>query len=113
MSYKLGLIVSFPFLIFIVLFLADHGFVQIQRQQLDALSLTISYRIALEGRISSGIKSLAEENGARIVPKSEETPKIGDTVIYTLEKDYHPLIMASGSLTLRCTRTTVVGYYDI
>lgn len=111
MSYKLGLIISFPFLIFLFLFLADLAMISIEKQQLDALAITVSYRISLEGRLSDGTVSLARESGIRLYQKSEQTPRIGETVVFVLEKDYTPLIIASSTMTLRTTRTSVVGYY--
>ena len=112
MSYKLGLILSFPFLILVILFLGDLGMIGVVRQELDALGTTVSYRIAMEGRISDGTRALAEQCSARIVLESTETPRIGDTVVYTLERDYQPMILRSDAMTIRSTRSCVVGYYD-
>ena len=111
MSYKLGLLLSFPFLIFVFLYLGDLAILSIGKQELDSLAVTISYRISMEGRISEGTHALAGDCGANIVLHNTETPKIGDTVIFTLEKECHPLIMSNGPMTLRTSMTCVVGYY--
>ena len=112
MSYKLALILSVPFLMMMFLFMGDLMNISILKSHLDSLAVTISYRISYEGRLSDGTKELASSTGVNVNVQGDETPKIGDTVIFVLEKEYQPLIMVNGPMTLRLTRSAVVGYYD-
>jgi len=113
MSYKLALIISAPFLMMVLLFLGDLVNVSVVKTELDALAVTVSYRIAYEGRVSSGTEHLVNEVGATLSYDEAITPKIGDTVVFTLNKEYTPFIMANNPLAVKVTRTAVVGYYDI
>ena len=113
MSYKVALILSAPFWMMVLLFLGDLINVSVLKTELDALAVTVSYRIAYEGRISQGTANLVSEVGATLSYSDLITPKIGDTVVFTLNKEYTPFIMANNPMAVKVTRTAVVGYYDI
>ena len=113
MSYKLGLILSLAFMMAVLLLSGDLMNVSIIHNSLNALGLTVSYRIAMDGRLSADTKSLIEEYGATIVfPLGEATSfRIGDTVDYYLEKTYDPFVLRKEPMRISVRRSTVVGYY--
>lgn len=97
----------------VLLLASDLMNVAIIKNSLDALSLTVSYRIALEGTISSGTKSLIESYGARyrLEDGEREAFRIGDTVTYFLEKDYQPFVLGKETRQVSVRRSAVIGYY--
>lgn len=112
MSYKLGLILSIAFLMSVLLLSSDLINVAIIKNSLDALSLTVSYRMAQEGRVSPGTRQLVESYGARLnIVDDREAFRIGDTVVYFLEKDYQPFVLGKTSRQISVRRSAVIGYY--
>ena len=113
MSYKLGLILSLAFMMSVLLLAADLLNVAIIKNSLDALSLTVSYRIAQEGTLSNGTKQLISSYGARyrLEDGEREAFRIGDTVTYFLEKDYQPFVLGKETRQISVRRSAVIGYY--
>ena len=113
MSYKLGLLLSLAFVMAVLLLAGDLMNVVIIKNSPDALSLTVSYRIAQEGTISEGTKSLISSYGARYrLEDGERTSfRIGDTVTYFLEKDYSPFVLGKDIRQVSVRRSAVIGYY--
>ena len=112
MSYKLGLILSIAFMMSVLLLASDLMNVAIIKNSLDALSLTVSYRMAQEGRITQGTRDLVTSYGARLnVEDEREAFRIGDTVTYFLEKDYQPFVLGKDTRQISVRRSAVIGYY--
>ena len=112
MSYKLGLILSIAFMMSVLLLSSDLMNVAIIKNSLDALSLTVSYRMASEGRVSQGTRQLIESYGATLTIEDErEAFRIGDTVIYFLAKDYQPFVLGKDTRQVSVRRSAVIGYY--
>lgn len=115
MSYKLGLLLSIAFLMSVLLFSGDLVNVGIIKNSLNALALTVSYRIASDGAVSGETKSLIASYGAsfRLEDGEREAFRIGDTVTYYLSKEYEPFVLRKGTMELSVRRSAVIGYYQI
>ncbi len=112
MAYKMGLLLSIPFLMMVLLLSADMTDIAIIKNGLDAVALTVGYRIAYEGRLSQETIDFVSSFGADISLETSFTPRIGDTVIFSLSKEYDSLVVSKDPLTIVVKRSTVVGYYD-
>ena len=112
MAYKMGLLLSVPFLMLLLLFMADLADIALIRNGLDSVALTVAYRIASEGRLSEATRQFVSEFGAEITLNSVGTPRIGDTVIFTITKSYAPFVVSREPMIITLKRSTVVGYYD-
>ena len=113
MSYKLGLLLSIAFMMAVLLFSGDLVNVGIIKNSLNALSLTVSYRIARDGTLTQETYGLIDSYGAilRLAEGQREAFRIGDTVVYFLEKDYDPFVLRKERMVLSVCRSAVVGYY--
>ena len=112
MAYKMGLLLSLSFLMAVLLLMADLSLLFGVRSSLDALALTISYRIAYEGRLTTQSRELVASYGAKVVMETKNALRIGDLAVFRLEKTYEPLLIAKDPITVTVRRSTVVGYYD-
>ena len=112
MSYKLGLLLSIPFLMMVLLLLGDLIDISLVRESLDSLATTVSYRIAYEGRLSQETKDFVARFDATVTLLDEKTPRIGDTVVFRLSKEYTPFIIDRIPIDVKVTRSCVVGYFD-
>ena len=114
MSYKLGLLLSLSFMMAVLLLAGDLLNVSIVENNLNALGLTISHRIAMDGRLTPESRNLIDSYGARYVFEDgeKEIYRIGATVSFTLQKDYDPFVLSKGTMTITVRRSTVVGYYQ-
>lgn len=113
MSYKLGLILSIAFMMAVLLLSGDLLNVTVIHNSLNALGLTVSYRLSMDGRLTDETKNLVAEYGASIVlPQGEATPwRIGDTVEYYLVKTYDPFVIRKDAMRISVRRSAVIGYY--
>ena len=113
MSYKLGLLLSISFMMAVLLLSGDLINVSIIKNSLNALGLTVSYRIAAEGHISSALLRLVDSYGASFTLEDGErqSMRIGDTVTYSLSKDYDPFVLKKGVMNITVRRSAVIGYY--
>ncbi|MBE6135214.1 MAG: hypothetical protein E7179_04315 [Erysipelotrichaceae bacterium] len=112
MAYKLGLLLSIAFMMAVILLVGDMALLSGVRGELDALSLTVSYRIAYEGRLSEGTKGLVSSYGAEIELETKGALRIGDVATFSVYKTYTPFVLGKGPMTITVRRSTVVGYYD-
>ena len=113
MSYKLGLLLSIAFMMSVLLFSGDLLNVAIIKNSFNALSVTVSYRIAKDGTITSNTDALIQSYDAtlRLEEGQREAFRIGDTVTYFLEKRYTPFILRKEEMVLSVRRSAVIGYY--
>ena len=114
MSSKLGLILSIAFMMAVLLLSGDLMNVSVVTNALNALGLTVSHRISLDGTLSDATKALIADSHATITfPQGSATVfRIGDTVTYFLSRDYDPFVLKKERMhiTVRCS--AVVGYYQ-
>ena len=108
MSYKLGMILSIAFMMAVLLLSGDLINVSIIKNSLNALGLTVSYRIS-----SAGTEQLIHSYGATFkLEDGERTAfRIGDTVTFYLEKDYDPFVLQKQQMRISVRRSAVIGYY--
>lgn len=113
MSYKLGMILSITFMMAVLLLSGDLINVSIIKNSLNALGLTVSYRISSEGQLSAGTEQLIHSYGATFkLEDGERTAfRIGDTVTFYLEKDYDPFVLQKQQMRISVRRSAVIGYY--
>lgn len=113
MSSKIGLVLS---MIFVALFFAfgiDLICVQFIYNDLDAISVAISYRISEYGAINNTFKKSIESTyGVTFYCTSNCNPKFGDVVTYVVSKEYQPVIMDSNTMTISIERSAVIGFYN-
>ena len=112
MSYNIGLMLSLVYMISILLLGGDVYCLTSIRNNLDAIALTVSYRISLEGRLSDSTVSLVESEGAFIRDLTHYTPPIGGTLIFEVYKEYEPLVIGKSAMEIVVRRTAVVGFYQ-
>lgn len=112
MSYNIGLLLSVVYLIGILLLGGDIFCVTAVRNNLDAIALTVAYRISFEGRLSDATVSLVQSEGAEIRDLTHYTPPIGGTVIFEVYKEYVPIILQKSTMEIVVRRTAVVGFYE-
>ena len=113
MSYKLGLLLSLTFLMSLLLMSGDLMNVTIVKNALDSLATTVGYRISRDGRVTNATLDLIASYDAVFTLESGTATsfRIGDTVIYTLTKDYDPFLLKKETMHIGVRRSAVVGYY--
>ena len=112
MASKLGILLSSVFMIFVLLTVGDLMCISTIRSGLDALSVTIGYRIAKDGYYSDEARKIIVKYGATYKPITKSAPRVGDTYEFALSKDYTPLFMSKNTMVITVTHATVVGFYD-
>jgi len=113
MSYKLGLLLSLVYMISTLLLGGDIFCLIAVHNNLDAIALTVSYRISMDGRVSNETIDWIRNEGAEYVAVTETTPRIGDTFVFEIYKDYEPMIIKKSTIRVAVRRSTVVGFYEI
>ncbi|MCQ2772179.1 MAG: hypothetical protein MJ238_02740 [Bacilli bacterium] len=112
MASKLGFLLTLFFIVEVIAFSGDIYSVQAIHSSLDSAALTIAKRISLAGMITQEIVDLAERNKATITPVTPGAVREGDIYVFTLSREYTPLVMSNSSITIGVTRSTVIGYLD-
>lgn len=113
MASKLGVILSLIFFALAMFIGADVLRLQFIHSALDAFSLSIGEKIAVEGRITSSMVKMAEEKyGASLVQVSEGSPMVGEFFEFKLSVEYTPVIISQGVMTISVTRMVLIGYMD-
>lgn len=112
MAYKLSLMLSFLFLMFVFLTAGDLVCVSHINSGLNNLAVTIGYRIAKEGQISEQTETLVSDYGASIRLPYAASFRIGESVTFVLSKEYKPLIMSKNTMVISVKHVAIVGYYD-
>jgi hypothetical protein len=110
---KIGLILSFLFVISVFFLGADLINTQIIYTNLDAVAMTAGHLIVENGGINEEISFFVERYAnATITCTNNCTPRFGDTYIYTVATSYQPVIMSSEPLVISITRGVVIGFYN-
>lgn len=112
MASKLGFMLSTIFFVFIFLISGDMLCISQIKSGLDALAVTVSYRIAKEGTMTVGTLRMIDGYGADISSSNYGAPAIGEAYTFTLKKEYTPLILSKNTMVIAVTHTTIVGFYD-
>jgi hypothetical protein len=113
MAYKLGFLLSLFYLVQIVCYTGDLSILQEMHSILDATSITCAKKIALEGKITNEIITLAREQAqASIKQVSTGIPQVGEVFVFKLYRDYKPLVISDSPMVVSVTRSTVIGYID-
>ena len=112
MASKLGFMLSSIFFVFIFLISGDMLCVSQIKSGLDSLAVTVSYRIAKEGRLSDSTQKLISDYGATIKSTNTASPAIGETYTFSLKKEYTPLILSKNTMAITVTHSAIVGFYD-
>ena len=115
MSYKLGLLLSLTFLMSVLLLFGDLVNVSIIKNSLHSLSLVVSYRLQKEYRITADLEKIIDSYGVTYTLETDGRSafRIGETVTYTLMKEYTPFVMRRGTMHVTVRRSAVIGYYTI
>ena len=114
MGNKMALIISFFFSIFVFLFGGDLIGIEMVYSNLDAVSISVGYMISKKGKIVDSIKEyVAEEAGAILISLNEksESTKVGDIYKYQISKDYKPFLIKPNPMTIKVTRSVIIGQY--
>lgn len=110
MAYKFGMMLSLMFLVFSFLIGGDIMCISSIRSSLDNLSLTVAYRLSRDGYLSDQVMRVISSANCYLGYITDESPAYGDTVIYTLCRDFDPLIIADDTMVITVKGTAVVGY---
>ncbi len=115
MGSKLGLLLSFIFVIPILILSCDILLLQIVYNDLEAAALEASFLIAKYGGISSEVEDYVYEMSGANITCSENlcsNIQVGELFVFTVEKKYDPLIISDGLIKVHITRSVVIGYYN-
>lgn len=112
MGSKLGFILTLFFIIEVIAYSGDLYSIQAIHSALDSTALTVAKKVSLEGIISKETLSLIEKNKATISIETTTASRPGDVFIFTLSREYDPLVMSQSTMTVTVTRSTVIGYLD-
>ncbi len=113
MSYKLGLLLSMVFVILFFMLGIDLISIQFAFGNLDAKSISISYRISEHGTIDDAfIEEIENYYDVDFTCTSNCTPLFGDIVEYTISSEIKTLVVSPDLLTIRISRSTVIGFYN-
>lgn len=112
MSSNMGLLLSFLILIPMLLFCGDLACLSSIHNELDALSLTVSYQISASGGLTDEIKEFVNtEAGASIKTEGDTSGlKFGDALSFVIMKEYNSFIISSEPMMVTVQRTAIIGY---
>ncbi len=112
MGSKLGFILTLFFIIEVIAYSGDLYSIQAIHSALDATAMTVAKKVSLDGEVSAETLSLIKKNKATISVQTEGSLRQGDIFVFTLSREYDPLVMSKSSMTVSVNRSTVIGYLD-
>ena len=113
MSYKLGFLLSISFVLMFFLLGVDIFSIQYAYGDLDAKSISISYRISQHGSLDNEfISSIEEAYHVDFECLSNCSPMFGDIVEYRLSTSIQTLVINDHHLTISLSRSTIIGFYS-
>ena len=115
MSYKFGLLLSMFFLVQVFLYSGDLACVQTMHSQLDAIAVTASSQISMQGAITPAIEDFVyQETGARIyyVDAKQSNKAYGESLSFYVTKEYLPFVLSDEKIAITVRRTAVIGYFQ-
>lgn len=103
---------SLFFSILIFVFFADLFLISNIYTSLDALSISVSHQIALDGKISEDIVSFVELSfsGAKIKDLNQDSVEFGGEFLFCIYEEYQPLIFSTETMKISITRSVTIGY---
>lgn len=112
MSYKLGMILSLFFVVAFFLLGGDMIALSNAYASLDSVSISVGYLIAKSGRVDNAyLTSLENDYCFKFLTISPNNPVHGDVVDFVISREFDPLILSNTVITIKASRTTVIGYY--
>lgn len=112
MSYKLGILLSLVFVVAFLFLGMDMLNMSTMYSFLDSASVSIGYSIAKEARVDTEfLSSLEERYKVSFLSLSPSAPALGDVIDFVIGKEYNPLVLSKNVITIKASRTTVLGYY--
>lgn len=113
MSYKLGFLLSISFVLMFFLLGVDLFSIQYAYGDLDAKSISISYRISQHGTLDAEfVASIENSYNVEFECLSNCSPMFGDIVEYRLSSSINTLVISNHHLTISLSRSTVIGFYS-
>ena len=113
MGSKVGVLLSFIFVLQVLLFGGDISSIQIVHSELDALATHVAQRISYDGYLSPATIAYVESDSSTSIQcLSGCAPRYGDTLVFEITRDYLPLVMKKTPFTIRVERAAVIGYYN-
>jgi len=113
MSNKIGLILSFLFIVIFFVFGVDLISIQYIYTDLDTKAITMGYWISKTGSLDpSFIKYLENKYDVTFTCLDNCSPSFGDVVEYKVSKIYTPIILSKDPMDIAVKRTAVIGYYE-
>lgn len=111
MSYKLSLLLSLLFMVQVFLFQGDLCFVEAIHNELDAVALTASYRISMTGYVDESLREFVKTQAKAEIYVVSQDVSFGDSIVFSVYRDYRPLVISKESMRISVTRTAIVGYF--
>ena len=112
MAYNVGLLLSAVYMMATLLLGGDVYCLIAVRNNLDAIALTVSYRISMEGRVSDSILQFVENEGACFEDLTHYVPPVGGTYVFEIYKEYTPIVISKQAMRVAVRRSTIVGFYE-
>ncbi len=112
MSYKLGLMLSFVFLMSVFLLGGDVVCVLAIHSELDALALTVARRLESDGTLTQATVDFVESRGAFVHLLGSGQPALGEPISFEVYRFYQSFVMSKETMAITVTRTAIVGYYQ-
>ena len=113
MSYKLGFLLSVGFVLMFFMLGVDLFSIQYAYGDLDAKSISISYRISQHGSLDEEfIANIENAYNVDFECLSNCAPMFGDIVEYKLSSSIKTLVIANHQLTISLSRSTIIGFYS-
>jgi hypothetical protein len=82
-------------------------------QDLDAISMNVSYLISKSGSVNSVVLDyLKNKNGVVIIYEENAVYQLGDICSYTLSYAYTPVFISRDELQITINREAIIGYYN-
>ncbi len=112
MSHNASILLSFAFLILVMLMMGDLFVAQALYYTLDSMAVTASYRISMDGGITSELRELVrrETGGEIYYVETNPTLSFGSIVAFRITKEFTPFVMSEDPMTVTVRRTAVIGY---
>lgn len=112
MSYKFGMLLSTIFVVLFFLLGMDLLSIQYGYSNLDAKSVSISYRISEHGTLDDKfIESLENYYQVDFTCTSSCNPSFGDIVEYTISSTIQTIVISPKGLTIKLARSVVIGFF--
>lgn len=112
MSYNLGILLSMVFVVAFLFLGMDMMNLSTAYSMLDSASISIGYEIAKQARVDSPfLAGLEDHYHIKFLSLSPAAPALGDVVDFVIGKEYNPLVLSTNTITIKASRTTVLGYY--